>query len=248
MPESTPNTQRTNNPFPARPDIEIHEDKNFSYDGYQVVRGEFFAHLFEPSVTLNREKVSVNTACLRKLPETDYVQFLVNPTEKKLAIKPCQEDMKDSFRWTTGEGKNRKPKSITCKIFFAKVMNLMGWNPEYRYKILGKLIRTKTDLLFIFDLSSAETFGIRSNGNPTASRSAVYPEEWKNQFGIPVNEHQDTLQVNIFDDYAVFRISQDEELHAKEQINNGANSHSPDFTGSKEKEDPDSQANTSPDE
>ena len=225
------------------------KDEHFSYEGYQVVRGEFFAHLFEPSVTFNDEKVSVNTACINKLPDVDYVQFLVNPIEKKLAVKPCSEEMRDSFCWISEkQGRKRKPKMISCRIFYAKVMNLMGWNPEYRYKILGKLIRTKTDLLFIFDLSSAETFGIRSNGNPTASRSAVYPEEWKNQFGIPVNEHQDTLQVNIFDDYAVFRISQDEELHAKEQINNGANSHSPDFTGSKEKEDPDSQANTSPDE
>ena len=60
------------------------EDTSFSYDGYQVVRGEFFAHLFEPSVTLNNEKVSVNAACIRRLPQTDYVQFLVNPKEKKL--------------------------------------------------------------------------------------------------------------------------------------------------------------------
>ena len=72
---------------------EIPEDDNFSYDGYQVVRGEFFAHLFEPSVTLSKEKVSVNTACIRKLPDSDYVQFLVNPNEKKLAVKPCREDI-----------------------------------------------------------------------------------------------------------------------------------------------------------
>ena len=76
-----PETDTTHN------DADI-EDVAFSYDGYQVVRGEFFAHLFEPSVTLNNEKVSVNAACIRKLPQTDYVQFLVNPTEKKLAVKP----------------------------------------------------------------------------------------------------------------------------------------------------------------
>ena len=29
------------------------EITDFSYDGYQVVRAEFLAHLFEPSVTLN---------------------------------------------------------------------------------------------------------------------------------------------------------------------------------------------------
>ena len=58
------------------------EDETFSLDGYQVVRGEFFAHIFEPSFTFNNYKVSVNTACIKKLPSTDFVQILVNPEEK----------------------------------------------------------------------------------------------------------------------------------------------------------------------
>ena len=33
------------------------KEEQFSYDGYQVVRGEFFAHLFEPSVTFKDAKV-----------------------------------------------------------------------------------------------------------------------------------------------------------------------------------------------
>ena len=191
------------------------ETADFSYDGYQVVRAEFFAHLYEPSVTLNRETVSVNAACLRKLPDFEYVQFLVNPGEKKLAVKPCSEDMKDSFRWCTGDGKKRKPKKITCKIFFAKVMSLMDWDPRYRYKILGKLIRAKDDSLFVFDLSSAEAYHNRIKGEPDPSRSPHYPEEWKNQFGIPATEHQDIQQISIFDDYTVFRIERSEEIGAR---------------------------------
>ena len=191
------------------------EITDFSYDGYQVVRAEFFAHLFEPSVTLNKETVSVNTACLHKLKGYEYVQFLVNPVEKKLAVKPCREDMKDSFRWCTGEGKKRKPKKITCKIFFAKVMSLMGWDPRYRYKILGKLIRTKEDSIFVFDLSSAEAYQNKPKGESGASRAPHYPEEWKNQFGIPATEHQDIQQISIFDDYTVFKIERSEENGAR---------------------------------
>ena len=193
------------------------ETTDFSYDGYQVVRAEFFAHLFEPSVTLNKETVAVNAACLRKLPDYDYVQFLVNPGEKKLAVKPCEEHMKDSFRWSSGEGKKRKPKKITCKIFFAKVMDLMGWDPKYRYKILGKLIRTKEDSIFVFDLSSAEAYQNRTNGESGPSRSPHYPEEWKNQFGIPATEHQDILQISVFDDYTVFRIERSEEAGIRKE-------------------------------
>ena len=223
------------------------EDKHFSYDGYQVVRGEFFAHIFEPSVTLNREKVSVNVACLRKLPDTEYVQFLVNPTEKKLAVKPCSEEARDSFRWSSGDGKKRKPKTITCRIFFGKIMTLMNWNPEYRYKILGKLIRTKTDLLFVFDLACAETYRCRENGTGGSSHSPIYPDSWKNQFGIPVNEHQDTLQVSIFDEYAVFKISRaEEERSRKDTPNNGNNLNTLVNPGLEETEDTGPQADPAP--
>ena len=52
--------------------IPVTEDDAFSYDGYQVVRGEFFAHTYEPSFTFNSSKVSVNTACIKKLPDTDF--------------------------------------------------------------------------------------------------------------------------------------------------------------------------------
>lgn len=38
---------------------DIDEDISFSYDGYQVVRSEFFAHISEPSISFNNCKVLV---------------------------------------------------------------------------------------------------------------------------------------------------------------------------------------------
>jgi hypothetical protein len=191
----------------ATKEMETIVDEDFSYEGYQVVRGEFFAHIYEPSFTFNRNKVSVNTACIRKLPETDFVQILVNPEEKKLAVRPCGEDEKDSFRWCTATSK-RSPKQITCRIFFAKVINLMDWNPNYRYKLLGKLVQSGEQLLFIFDLTTPEIFKreIKDDGKEKSSRTPTYPAEWQNQFGLSVEEHQQSLQINIFDSYAVFGI------------------------------------------
>ena len=70
-------------------DIKAHgtdETADFSYDGYQVVRAEFFAHLFEPSVTLNKETVSVNAACLHKLKEKTRRQTLPRRHERLLQV------------------------------------------------------------------------------------------------------------------------------------------------------------------
>ena len=193
----------------SRNSIEIIEDNTFNYEGFQVVRGEFFAHIYEPSFTFNNYKVSVNTACIKKLPDVEYVQILVNPEDKKLAVRPCSEEEKDSFRWCSN-GKKRAPKQITCRIFFAKIITLMGWNPNHRYKLLGKLIRSNGELLLIFDLSTPEIFmrTEKEGEKPKTSRTASYPDEWKNQFGVPVEEHQSNLQINIFDGYAVFGIQE----------------------------------------
>lgn len=71
-------------------DIEVVKDDDFSFDGFQVVRGEFFSHIYEPSITFNNNKISLNAACIRKLPDVEYVQMLVNPDERKIAVKPCR--------------------------------------------------------------------------------------------------------------------------------------------------------------
>lgn len=189
------------------PSEQITFDDAFIYDGYQVVRGEFFSHIYEPSITFNNCKVYLNTACLKKLPEIDYVQILINPEEKKLAVRPSSADEKDSFLWCTTRNLKRKPKYITCRIFFAKVFQLMEWNPDYRYKLLGKLIKSGDEYLFIFDLTATEIYQRVLNGSRTkTSRTPIFPSEWQNQFGLPIEEHNKLLQVNVFKGYTVFGV------------------------------------------
>ena len=74
---------------------------DFNYDGYQVVRREFFAHINEPSVTFNNYKFYVNTACLNRFPQVDYVQVLVNQESRILAIRPCRAEDRDACAWCT---------------------------------------------------------------------------------------------------------------------------------------------------
>ena len=197
-------------------DVDIRDDK-FSYEGYQVVRREFFAHVSEPSITFNNCRLSLNTACLKRLTDVDYVQILVNPDEKKLAIRPSNDNEKDSFLWCNTRGNKRRPRQITCRIFFAKIIKLMDWNLDYRYKILGKLIQSNNDYLFIFDLTATEVYQriVQNVGNQNNLRVPIFPAEWQHQFGLPVEEHRKLLQVNIFNGYTVFGIKDNPELTEK---------------------------------
>lgn len=182
----------------------------FDFEGYQVVRREFFAHLSEPSITFNNFKIYVNAACLKRLPSINYVQALVNKTSKILALRPCDEDERDAFPWCVSGGDKRKPRQITCRLFFAKVFALMEWNPDYRYKLLGKIIHTNDEHLIVFDLSASEVYQriFKEGEKPKTSRTPVFPSSWHDQFGLSVSEHRKTMQINIFDGYAVYAIKE----------------------------------------
>ena len=78
---------------------------------YQVVRREFFAHTFEPSITFNNYKVYVNTACLNKFPHADCAQLLINQESRILALRPCAESERDAFSWCNTTGGRRKPEA-----------------------------------------------------------------------------------------------------------------------------------------
>ena len=179
---------------------------------FQVVRSEFFAHVRRPSIIFNDGKVGVNTACVRRFPEVEYVQILIHREKKLLAIRPCDELDLFSFQWGLTKAGKRFPRQVTGRLFYMKVCDMMGWIPEYRYKILGTLRPSNGEYIFVFDLRSTETYerSVTVDGKKKNSRTPVFPAAWKDQFGIPFEEHQKALQVNMFDGYALFSLSDKE--------------------------------------
>ena len=84
----------------------------------------------------------------------------------------------------------------------------MDWNIDYRYKLLGKVIHANDGYLIAFDLNASEIYQriAKDGGKPKAARTPVFPAGWKDQFGLPYHEHQKSLQINIFDGYAIYGI------------------------------------------
>ena len=195
-------------PRPERENASLDDKELFSYRGYQVVRREFLAHTQEPAITFSRYQITVNAACLKKLPQVDYVQALVNSDTKKLVLRPCGEDEKDSFSWRSNSKSGRRPKRITCRVFYAKIMELMGWGGEQRYKLLGKLIHSNEEQLLLFDLTQPQIFQyvVVERGICKSSKTPIFPAEWKNQFGLSMEEHRRCLQIDLFHGYAVFGV------------------------------------------
>lgn len=179
-------------------DETVEEQETIDLAGYQVTKAELFAHTREPAITVWADRIKFNMACLRRFPNVTHIQLLIHPEQRRLIIRPCDPDAPDSLRWANGGGeKERRNRDMRCHIFAAKLFDLMEWNRQYRYKMLGKPAVYESEVLFLFNLSDFELF---VTTGPKKRRSYL-PEDWRDCFGTPVEQHEETYKIDLADGY-----------------------------------------------
>lgn len=172
--------------------------------GFEIVRSQFFSQSSEPILFFGRLKMWVNSICLKKLPETDHVQIMVNSSLKTLTLYPSREDVRDALPWCSSGSGRRRPRQLSCPIFFAMIYALMEWVPNCRYRLTGKYLCENGKELLAFDLRSAEAF--LYSGDIKWRYTPHFPADWRNRFGTPATEHSMEPLVHVFQEYAVFEL------------------------------------------
>lgn len=188
-------------------------ESTFSYDGYQVVRKELFAHLRDPAIVIRKDSITFNTACISVLENVVYVHVMFNSDLKRIVVRGCDENDKDALRWCIAKPDKRKSRKMSCKPFSELVYNEMGWDSDCRYKILGYRINFEGETLYVFDLLVPEIFHEgqkRKKGEsapqseetkPVNTRKGFYPDDIAGTFGVPVEEHLKESEVKQIDGY-----------------------------------------------
>ena len=187
-------------------------EEEFSYDGYQVVRRELFAHQRAPAVTIRYDSVTFNAACIRGLEDVVYIHILINPGTRRMVIKRCDENDKNALRWCIVRSDKRDSRSVTSRRFSAMLYGLLEWDENYRYKILGYRIKAEGEQIYIFDLLEPEFVpDDRKKKGVPESKTAHETETAKNatpklsgkdkpnKFGVSLVENQAALQVKLLD-------------------------------------------------
>ena len=187
----------------------------FSYDGYQVVRKELFAHLRDPAIVIRKDSITFNTACITGLEDVIYVHVMFNNDLKRIVVRGCDENDKDALRWCIAKPDKRKSRKMSCKPFAELVYKEMDWDSECRYKVLGYRITFEGETLYVFDLLVPEIFHDgqkRKKGTvaeqpadqetkPVNTRKGFYPDDIAGTFGVPVEEHLRESEVRQMDGY-----------------------------------------------
>lgn len=161
----------------------------FDLRGYQVVRGQFMMRRAEcPCITITDQKISFNYECQRKFLDVRYVQLLIHPSQRKLAIRPCGERDVNSIRWRVDAERPISSKILRCQYFSAALFQIMDWNPEYQYRVRGTWASSGQDEIIIFDVTNAiPVVTVQQDslaaGFRRSRRIDLLPEGWDRLFG-----------------------------------------------------------------
>lgn len=204
-------TKRPSSEHGDGPERGPHE--TFELDGYEIVRSEFFKLTEKPIMKIRNNKVSFNTVCFKKFDDVEYVELLINTVEKCIAIRPCEKDNPNAFRW--GAMKETKwramPKSIAG--FAAPLFAITGWDPTDKIKLCGHYMSDGKTQMLLFDMSEPEIIRLvhedteedvghtySDTGGGTAAEGevtetievmtpeTVYPDSWTQSFGRRTDE------------------------------------------------------------
>lgn len=158
----------------------------FNFDGYQVVRGQFLTARPDcPCISIINGKISFNVYCLRKFEGVEYIQLLLHPTERKMAIRPCKKSDAHSISWHPDATRMLQTKSISCPHFANALYQIMEWNPDFAYRIRGTWASRGIDQIIVFSLTNAEPAAYLEDADEAKRRrrTTLCPDEWQDSFG-----------------------------------------------------------------
>ena len=126
------------------------EADTFDLRGYEIADFKLFDDQNIPAVTLGQKEIRFNQTCISNMSSGNYVELLIHPLKKELAIRPTTQDNRYAVQWSKGSKKNGETRGIACKAFINTLFGIMGWNIEYRYKLYGCIYHDEKDCAGIF--------------------------------------------------------------------------------------------------
>lgn len=126
------------------------EADTFDLRGYEIADFKLFDDQSLPAVTLGQKEIRFNQNCISDMSVGNYVELLIHPLKKELAIRPASQDNRYAVQWSKDSKKNGETRGIACKAFIDTLFAIMGWNIEYRYKLYGCIYHDDNDCAGIF--------------------------------------------------------------------------------------------------
>ena len=172
------------------------DEGDFDLRGFEIAHLDFFDVKKTPTMTLEDGCIKFSTECLRRISNGNYVELLVHPKERKIAVRQTVKENRNAVIWAKEEYGQKVPRGIACTAFIDTLFSMFGWNSEYRYRLFGALFRNGNENAYIFSARDAGVFIKEENLpavsgdiqhhisiNRTGKRIGAVPAELSQSFG-----------------------------------------------------------------
>ena len=186
-------------------EVEIEVDAgDLDLRGFEITRSEFFDSFHHPYLKFNQKHIQFNTTIVRKYGEKNYVEFLINPVKRKLAIRPSIKENRNAIQISKPRQGVYFPRPIQTAAFRDTIFALFDWNTEYNYRVSGHLYEQDGESVYIFDAADSEAYikpqellegeddSVQALTSTGKSIRAI-PEEWITTFGKQFYIHEKSL-------------------------------------------------------
>ena len=170
------------------------KDSKETVESFQVVSGNMFSRVAEPSLRITSKGIKFNKGCINKLPETITAEMLFNPVEHMLVLRPCKENHPNAMMWDT--------KYKSAAPFVKVIYENMGWEQDYNFRIPCQTVADSNgDVILVFDLENfigqtknkKDEAIVAAKETPSESESAE-PEEAKSYYYPPDEDEPQEIQ------------------------------------------------------
>lgn len=115
------------------------------------------------SVSFDAHKFRFSSACVRKLPDVEYVELAIHPGMGSLAVRPCENANKHAIRWHARNNDKLYGRDIGCAAFSKTLFALLNWDTDKKYMIRGRLQKHGKESIFMFYAADAEVAYLNHN-------------------------------------------------------------------------------------
>ena len=127
---------------------------------------------FTSTLKITRQRVTFNARCVSCL-DANYVEILLNPREKLLAVRKVSRKTSNAIPWDGS--------AIPARELSGVLFQMMDWEKGWQCKIPASVLRRGTERVLIFDLSHCE-YRFRTESGSKRYVRAI-PSNWADVTG-----------------------------------------------------------------
>ena len=132
------------------------EAGSFDFRDYEIVDFKLFNDLDVPAIMLKTREIHFSISCIRKMDCDKYIELLVHPIKKQLAIRPTTKDNRYGLEWY--KGSKKESRTIACQAFIRTLYQIFGWNQSYKYKLYGRVYREGKESACVFSEADSSVY------------------------------------------------------------------------------------------